>query len=310
MKFLPEGYKFAFTIVDDTDDSRIENIRPVYDFLTDLNIYVTKTVWPLACPEGSPLFFAGSTMEDVDYLSYVKELQQRGFEIALHNATMETSDRSRTQAGFEFMQKNFGSHEWLHCNHGNNSENIYWGGNRFSLWLYKQFGHHLFYRGSDFKGEDEESRLFWGDICRERVKYVRSFTFSELNLFEITKNPVYRLNQTPYVKNWFITSDAADVNEFSSLVNRASLETLIDQGGVCILSTHLGKGFCRNGVLDPKFEDTMKYIALQGGWYAPASIILDALKDSCQDSPLSNSQRVVIETKFIAKSITRKLYGS
>ena len=310
MSFLPKGLNFAFTIVDDTDDANTKNIRPVYDFLNELGVYVTKTVWPMGCPEGSELFFAGSTLEDSEYLSYVEVLQQRGFEVAMHNATMETSDRSRTEAGYRFMDQQFGERDWLHCNHGNNFENIYWGKNRFSISVYKLLGEYVFYRGKKFEGENPQGQYFWGDICREKVKYVRSFTFSELNVFNVTSNPVYRLKQTPYVRNWFITSDAPDVNEFAALVNQRSLEKLIDEGGICLLSTHLGKGFCIDGSLDPRFRETMEYIAAQGGWYAPASTVLDAIKSSCQEGPLNGLQRLALETNFIVQSVRRKLYGN
>ena len=37
--------KFRFSIIDDTDDATLENIKPVYDFLHKKKIYITKTVW-------------------------------------------------------------------------------------------------------------------------------------------------------------------------------------------------------------------------------------------------------------------------
>ncbi len=303
MRGLPEKYKFAFSIVDDTDDANLQNIRPVYNFLNDLGIYITKTIWPMACPEGSKLFFAGTTMADAEYLSYVKVLQQWGFEIASHNATMETSKRERTEAGFEYMDKQFGIQNWLHCNHGNNMENIYWGPNRFSMPMYKLLAKSVFYRGRSYHGENKNSDYFWGDICQQKVKYVRNFTFSELNLFKISDNPVYRLKQTPYVKNWFITSDAPDVNIFNKLVNQGKLEKLIAERGICLLSTHLGKGFYMGGTLNARFKKTMEYIADAGGWYVPASTLLDHINNYCQQEPLSRLQRIKLETKFINQSM-------
>lgn len=41
----PGGKSFAFTIVDDTDKTTLENGPVVYDFLNDLGIKITKTVW-------------------------------------------------------------------------------------------------------------------------------------------------------------------------------------------------------------------------------------------------------------------------
>lgn len=46
MKFQwPNNKKFAFTIIDDTDNGTVENTKPVYDFLYKKGIITTKTVW-------------------------------------------------------------------------------------------------------------------------------------------------------------------------------------------------------------------------------------------------------------------------
>jgi hypothetical protein len=50
----PNGKRFAFTIVDDTDDATVQKVRPVYDFLLELGIRSTKTVWPFG-PAGKPV---------------------------------------------------------------------------------------------------------------------------------------------------------------------------------------------------------------------------------------------------------------
>jgi hypothetical protein len=41
----PENKDFAFTIIDDTDNATLDNIKPIYDFLLSKNIKTTKTVW-------------------------------------------------------------------------------------------------------------------------------------------------------------------------------------------------------------------------------------------------------------------------
>lgn len=46
----PDGKRFAFTIFDDTDHQTLENVPPVYDFLSDLGLRTTKSVWPLKGP--------------------------------------------------------------------------------------------------------------------------------------------------------------------------------------------------------------------------------------------------------------------
>ncbi len=42
----PGNREFAFSVIDDTDDARLENIVPLYDLLTELGLRTTKTVWP------------------------------------------------------------------------------------------------------------------------------------------------------------------------------------------------------------------------------------------------------------------------
>ena len=43
----PDGKLFAFSIIDDTDLSTLENVRPVYDYISELGLRTTKTVWML-----------------------------------------------------------------------------------------------------------------------------------------------------------------------------------------------------------------------------------------------------------------------
>ena len=126
----PNGARFAFTILDDTDDATVANVKPVYDLLHDLGMRTTKTVWPLACQDES-IYFAAETLEDEAYLAFVRELVERGFEIASHGATMESSERRRTLDGLAALIGRLGVAPTLHCNHGQNRENLYWGAERY-----------------------------------------------------------------------------------------------------------------------------------------------------------------------------------
>ena len=92
----PQGKRFAFSIIDDTDVATVANVRPIYRLLERLGLRATKTVWPVSCPEGSRHFAGSQTLDDPDYLDFVQDLQRRGFEIAFHGATMESSTRERT----------------------------------------------------------------------------------------------------------------------------------------------------------------------------------------------------------------------
>lgn len=272
----PDGREFAFTILDDTDDATVANVKPLYDLLFELGLRTTKTVWPLDCPEGSKNYFAGDTLANPEYLRFAHQLQDRGFELTWHAATMESSTRERTLRGLEFFRQEFGHYPTLHCNHGENRENIYWGAKRYRNPLLRLV-HHAARRGMapSFSGDDEGSDYFWGDLCRRHFRYVRGFTWHDINTLRRDPALVYRLAWTPYVNCWFSTSDAADVQAFNRLVNRSSINRLRAERGVCILSTHLGKGFVRDGRVDPTVEETLRYMASQPGWFVPASTILD-----------------------------------
>jgi hypothetical protein len=101
---FPQGKRFAFTILDDTDDATLENVKPVYDALKAHGIRTTKTVWPVDCPEGSRIFFAADTLQRKAYLEFVRRLSADGFEVAFHGATMESSRRDRTVRALEFLK--------------------------------------------------------------------------------------------------------------------------------------------------------------------------------------------------------------
>jgi hypothetical protein len=278
MRF-PDGRRFAFTILDDTDDSTLENVRPVYDRLRELGLRTTKTVWPVDCPEGSRNYFAADTLARPAYLEFVKQLVADGFELASHGATMESSPRERTQRALAFLQQHFGALPRLHANHGENRENLYWGLERFQSppvrALVRIVGRHP--RGR-FAGERPESPYYWGDLFVRHFEYLRNFTFSSLDMQVCNPEMPYRLASTPEVGGWFSTSDVPDLAAFRRLVTRARLEALERRGGVCILSTHLGKGFARDGRLDPVFDETLQYIASRPGWFVPVSTLLDHLR--------------------------------
>ena len=131
MTLLPPGKRFAFSVLDDTDDATVDNVRPLYALLQEYGLRTTKTVWPMDCPEGSRNFFAAETLQDKAYLGFVHELADAGFEVASHGATMESSRRERTLEGLELIRSEFGRYPRLFCNHGQNRENLYWGSKRF-----------------------------------------------------------------------------------------------------------------------------------------------------------------------------------
>jgi hypothetical protein len=301
---FPDGRRFAFSILDDTDDSTLHNVRPVYDRLRAYGFRTTKTAWPFDSPEGSRLFFAAETLQDKPYLEFVRELAEAGFELAFHGASMESSRRERTIRALEFMRQEFGRYPRLACNHGHNRENIYWGSKRFSTRALRQASaalrreplHH-------YAGDVEGSEYFWGDVCRQHVRYVRNFTFRRLNVLEASPETPYALPGTRYVNHWFSTTDAPDVHAFNRALTVAEIDRLEEAGGVCIISTHLGKGFARDGQLNPVTDTALRYLAGRPGWFVPVSEILDHMMAAGGGRTLSGREILRLELRFVADKL-------
>ena len=314
---FPNNKLFAFSILDDTDDSTLKNIRPVYEMLWELGFRTTKTAWPFDSPEGSPIFFAAETLQNEAYLEYVHILMDRGFELAFHGATMEPSRRDRTIRGLEYFYNEFGKYPRLYCNHGYNRENIYWGHKRFQNKLFrllfrieqKYRKKHKYIRSAAkdinfWEGEREISEYFWGDLCQKHIQYVRNFTYKRLNLLEVNPEMPYKLRNTRYVNYWFSTADAQDVGSFNKLFTTERIDELERSGGVCLISTHLGKGFAKNGKVNSITSKILEYIASKRGWFAPVSDILDFLLEKKESSvELTDYQCFRLEFRYILDSI-------
>jgi len=306
---FPGNARFAFTILDDTDDSTVENVRPVYDLLAELGFRTTKTAWPLDCPEGSRLYLAGETLADAEYLAFVRSLVATGFEMAYHGATMETSTRDRTERGLQSFKTLLGVSPKIYCNHGQNLENVYWGSARYRsapIRVPIAFMERLLSRPRYF-GHIPGSPYFWGDLCRSQFRFVRNFAFATLNHGLIPPCGPYRLESTPWVTYWFNTADAPDAAAFKRLVTPQNIRRLDENGGICILSTHLGKRFSKGGRVDPEIEDTLRYIASLPGWFRPVSEVLELQLSRQPDKTLSAWDQWQLECRHVADRMADRL---
>ena len=109
---FPGGKKFAFTVVDNTDNATVENVKPVYDHLHKCGLRTTKTVWVYPPQTGNP--YIGECLLDEDYLVFIKELQQRGFEIASHSVGLGEFTRSKIIRGIEIFKYKIGHFPQVH----------------------------------------------------------------------------------------------------------------------------------------------------------------------------------------------------
>ncbi len=268
----PDGRTFAFTIVDDTDGATLENIKPVYDYLAQKGLLTTKTCW--AFPPKDKIY-KGSSLEDREYTEYLKELSEKGFEMAFHNAGSGGHNREETLKGFESFRKTFGDYPKMHINHSNCIENIYWGAKRF------HFPINVIYRliASKVKsyGHMEKSEYFWGDICKKHIKYVRNRTFNGLNTLKEDNRLVYpECGKEEYANYWFSSSNGMNIEDFSKIMTKENIDRLAEEEGCSILYTHLAYGFVdEKGELDKRFKDAIDYISGLNGWFVTASEMLD-----------------------------------
>ena len=276
---FPGGARFAFTVMDDTDVATVENVQPMYGLLESLGMRTTKTVWPVGCEEGSRDFSLSETMDDPNYRDFVLDLHARGFEIAFHGATMETSARERTARALERFRCVFGTPPRVHANHAFNRDNLYWGAARLDDSALRLLYRIAFRQAPDFfQGHCPGSPYWWGDLCVEQIEYVRNLTFSEINLLRVNPSMPYRDPIRPCVRWWFSAADAEGVDEFNALLRPENQGRLEAEGGVCIVATHFGKGFARHGKPHPETQRLLESLAGRNGWFPPVVELLDWLR--------------------------------
>lgn len=305
----PNNKKFAFTIIDDTDGGFVYNTEPVYKLLFDCNMRITKTVWVYP-PRDE---FEGGCLLDAEYRDFIKDLQHKGFEIALHNVGSGLFGREEIKAGLEIFKKIIGSYPKIHINHANNADNIYWGIERHSPFV-KAIINSMYGDRRRYKGSKKDSDQFWGDLCKEHIKYIRNHVFSDINTLKNDPRMPYRVKSKDEFSNyWFSASNGYTVEEFNDLVNPDSIDKLEEEGGVCIVYTHFSCDFVdENGELDPSFERNIRYLSNKGGWFVPASELLDfmlAKKDSDEDFA-SELYLQALDLKWIVDRAIKKIeYG-
>ena len=293
----PKGKQFAFTIFDDTDFQTMAGVQPVYECLFDLGLLTTKSVWPL---RGNNIpHIGGVTCEDHRYLSWVINLQARGFEIGLHNVTYHTSTREETVTGLDKFTRLFGHHPYTMANHSGCREGMYWGRARLSG--VRRLIYDLVVRQGrgSFEGHVKDSPLFWGDLCRERIRYVRNFTFSEINTLKVCPSMPYHDPDRPFVNYWFAATEGPDVERFSAMLCEENQDRLLSEGGACIMYTHFAQGFAENGRVDRRFLMLMQRLSRMNGWFVPVHQLLDFLVASRNHHNISHDERNRLERRWL-----------
>ncbi len=301
MSRFPGGKTFAFTVFDDTDLSTVDNIEPVYHFLSELGIRTTKSVWPLASvPEGR---YGGESLADTKYVSFVRRLQDEGFEIALHGVRNYDSSRNLVTEGFRRFREELGKFPRVHANHSSNRDNIYWGAARLSSKLARlAYGITRSRHPEDYCGHLENSPYFWGDLCRDHISYVRNFVLNEVNIERINPTIPYRDPARPYVNWWFSSCEGGTPDTFCNSIAEEQQDKLEVEGGVCIMYTHFANGFA-NGGLHPRFAELMRRLAKRKGWFVPVSALLDFLREEKKIGDISAQELAQLEHRWLLYKI-------
>lgn len=276
----PDGRRFAFSIFDDCDWASTERVKPVYDLLIALGMRATKSVW--VCDSDEPGLNRGATCNDREYLNWVLELQRQGFEIGLHNVAPGTSTRAQVVEGVARFRQLFGDLMIAHANHTGCREGIYWGDARLSGWRRELYNLFTGSSRGGHRGHVEGDPLFWGDLCRDHVRYVRNFVFPDLNTLAMCPQMPYHDSQRPWVNFWFAGTDGGNRRVFLENFTTRKMDELEREGGLCIAYVHFGGGFVRpeTGEVDPEFRARMEYLASKRGWFPPVSEVLDFLRSN------------------------------
>jgi hypothetical protein len=217
-----------------------------------------------------------------------------------HNATLHTSTRQETLEALDRFRDLFGSYPSSMANHFACDEAIYWDEHRTSGWrrmLYEALTRYR-YRGRS-QGHDQRSPLFWGDVCQQRIRYVRNFTFSQIDTLAACPVMPYHDPERPFVRAWFASSDGNRASRFVELLSEANQDALVESGGCCIVYTHFGHGFVENGKLLPKFVHLMERLAGLGGWYAPVASVLDHIQTQRGITTIDASLRSRLEQRWL-----------
>lgn len=297
----PDGCAFAFTICDDTDNGTLANLKPVYDAMTQAELRTTKTVWSSPSVAGDP--FAGQSLSDPEYKEWVLDLARQGFEIAWHGTRSGGSTKGDVMCGLEVFRESLGSSPRTYVNHAYNVENIYWGKERFDNRVIRQLFSTARGKRVAFQGTSPESEYYWADVCLEEITYVRDFTFEDIVTTAADPWMPYRDARRPFVKAWFSSSNAADVNRFVRLLTPENLDRLEASGGACILYTHIASGFVENGHVRPEVLAILADLRKRHGWYVPVAELLDHIVSQRGVHELSKGERSRLETRWAIEHV-------
>ncbi len=296
----PSGKRFAFTIFDDPDAQSLAQSKRVYSFLSDLGLMTTKGVWMI---EPSVRNSGGETCESIDYLNHVQDLVKRGFEPGYHSGAPGDLDRNDVIRSLDLFRSAFGRDPLAMANHYNRDA-IYWGNSRVTGMA--RFMYITATRGGNpgFFGAIAGHNSFWGDVCRERVRYCRNFVTRNINTLQDFPFMPYHDTKRPFVRAWYGSTEGANYDSFVHQIREEEQDRLEAEGGACIMYTHFGHGFFNpEGRLKPRFVKLMERLASKKGWFVPTGELLNFLGHRRGIHLLSDRERAAMERRWLVSKL-------
>lgn len=282
----PDGKNFAFTITDDPDNTRLRKIRPMYELLTELGFRTTVVVWVIEAsrsngePDFGGEFDFGDTLEEESYREYIRLLSERGFEVAIHTASGGNDLRENTELAYARFRSLFGYFPKIAIMHAENLDNVYWGdrvlNNRAGRWILRALASKA---DLPFNGDDPDSVYYWGDILKDKTKYVRLWGTPSIDTLSFNPSMPYHDPDKPLVNYWFSFSDGNDGKTFGDLISKDNVDELVANRGASIVYAHFANGFVKDGFVDPRIVKNLEYLAgRKDGWFVTTSELLDRLQ--------------------------------
>jgi hypothetical protein len=101
------------------------------------------------------------------------------------------------------------------------------------------------------------------------------------------------------VNLWFAVSEGAKVESFNAMLSEKKQDQLINEGGACIMYTHLASGFLQNGKLNNRFKVLMERMSKMNGWFVPVRTLLDHILSNRGPHSLTTSERNWMERTWL-----------
>ncbi|MBN1602167.1 MAG: hypothetical protein JW915_11190 [Chitinispirillaceae bacterium] len=259
MIWPPAPYSAGIAITDDPDNGTFANFKTIYDLLSDLKLPTTRAMWiydamePTGTPS-LPIKFFSSLLTEKRCLDYCKKLHSEGFEFCLHGASSGNNKREYTIAALDYLEREIGASETFIC-HSKNAENIYWEDKCIPLSILKPLVR--MYSKNSCYGEIEHSPYFWGDVCRNRIEYIRLFRTRMVNTLAFNPNMPYHIFEMPYVNFWF----SATKGYLPNLINPEQLDALCLSNGAGIFYQYLHKYIDDKGTIKPDVIQGLKCLS-------------------------------------------------